>query len=154
MPPKPHYRPDGPDRNLSSIPTHTTSISESEVLLVHRLCRFSVAWPRLINNEALKKQLYRFGYAINPPDNLKWPRKWYNGASLPNESLAETITIVRELLNRPDALKRLPPPTPAPIANRQTQSPLVSKIPPEIRNRIFGLLVISKDTIDVPVDRV
>jgi hypothetical protein len=154
MPPKSHYRLEGPDRNLSSTPIHTTSLSESEVLLVHRLCLFSVAWPQLIDDEELKKQLYRFGYSINPPDDLKWPRKWYNGASLPNGSLVEAITIVRELLNHPDALKRLPPPTPAPITNGQTQSPLFSKIPPEIRNWIFELVLIREDTIDIPVDRV
>jgi hypothetical protein len=154
MPPKSHYRPEGPDRNLSSTSTHATSLSESELSLVHRLCLFSVAWPQLIHDEELKRQLYRFGYAINPPDGLKWPRKWYNSASLPTGSLAETMTTVRELLDRPDALKRLPPPTPAPITNGQTQSPLFSKIPPKIRNRISELVVVSEDTIDVPVDRV
>lgn len=150
---KTQYRPGQPDRNLSSTPTHTTSLSKSKRLLVLRLCLFSVAWPRLIHDEDLKKQLYRFGYAFNPPDNLKWPRKWFNGASLPNGSLAETIPLVRELLNRPDALKRLPPTTPAPITNAQTQSPLFSKLPPELRNRIFELALTREDSIKVPAGR-
>lgn len=150
---KTHYRPEQPDLNLSSTPTHTTSLSKSERLLVLRLCLFSVAWPHLIHDDELKKQLYRFGYAFNPPDNLKWPRKWFNGPSLPNGSLVETIPLVRELLNRPDALKRLSPPTPAPITNTQSQSPLLARLPPELRNRIFELVLTREDSIVVPAGR-
>jgi len=153
MPPKPHYRPKQPDRNLSSHRAHTTSLSERDRRLVLRLCLFSVAWPRLIDDEELKKALYRFGYAIRPPTKLKWPRKWLDGAGLANGPLAWAIATVRQLLDRPDALKRLPPPTPALGTNMQTQSPLFSKIPPEIRSRIFELALVREDLIQVPVDR-
>ncbi|KAM0706164.1 hypothetical protein Q7P35_006713 [Cladosporium inversicolor] len=153
MPPNPHYRPEKPDRNLSSTPTHTTSLSKSERLLVLRLCLFSAAWPLLIHEEQLKKQLYRFGYAINPPDNLKWPCEWLYEAGLPNGSLAEAIKTVRQLLSRMDALEPAAAPTPAPITGLQTLSPLFSEIPPETRNRVFELAVVREDSIEVPVDR-
>ena len=149
MTPKAHYRPALPDRNLSTTRTHTTSLSRAELSLVLQLSLFSVAWPQLMPDEELKKQLYRFGYFINPPDALKWPRKWKNGAGLPNGSLAETIDIVRQLLARPDALKRLPPPLVI-IGSRQNQSPLFTKLPPELRTRIFELALTREDSIAVP----
>jgi hypothetical protein len=99
MPPKPHYRPKQPDRNLSSTRSHTTSLSQRDRRLVLRLCFFSVAWPRLIDDKELKKQLYRFGYAIarQPTSNgpasgwtvpafptglSRWPLRPYDNCSI------------------------------------------------------------------------
>lgn len=42
---------------------------------------------------------------------------------------------------------------PAPVPNTNGESPFLSKIPPEIRNRIFELVLTREDCVEVPVDR-
>lgn len=57
----------------------------------------------------------------------------------------------RVLLNRSDALTVVPRPS-MPIALPQTQSPLFSALPPELRNRIFELVVTLDSFGKVPVE--
>lgn len=134
------------EEQTGSAPTHTTSLSKKERRLIRQLCRYEkdAAWSHIHDHE-MKKQLYRFAYYFPPPDHKRWPRAWSTASRRggPDALLSNALDKARYLLSRPDTLTPIQSPsiTPAPTALPQIQSPLLSKIPPEVRTRIFEFAV-------------
>ena len=133
------------EQDTTPLPTHTTSLTPKELRLIHQLCRFESKNSHQIFDPELKRQLYRFRCFMPPPYGLRTPSAW-NGASWrdsPDAPLPTAKAKAHVLLSRPGALEPVPaPPKPSPpVALPQSQSPLFSVIPPEIRTRIFEFAV-------------
>ena len=126
-------------------PTHTTSLTPKELRLIHQLCRFRSKNPHHSFKPELERHLYRFACFMPAPHALQTPSAW-NYASWrdpPDAPLPTAVTKALVLLSRHDALAPIPAPSepPTPPALPQTQSPLFSVLPPEIRSQIFELAV-------------
>jgi hypothetical protein len=124
-----------------------TSLTPSEIHVVHKLNRFASSFPQCLvvrDSQELIRQLYRFTY-FYPSKRVKIPKDWYWDYEKPDRSLQTTARQVQEWFTRPDALKPPAAPShpPSPTPMLQLQSPLYSVLPTEIREYIFELVVSS-----------
>ncbi|KAM0704725.1 hypothetical protein Q7P35_007511 [Cladosporium inversicolor] len=126
-------------------PTHTTSLTSNELRVIHQLCNFQSKNRHHSFDPLLKRHLFRFWCFMPPPHSLRTPGAWNHSSwrDSPDAPLPRAVAVAHVLLSQPGALAPVPAPPEPPIAPAlpQTQSPLFSILPPEIRTGIFGLAV-------------